>query len=209
MRKTSRIIAQIIQSAEDRVRSWHTIIKHGRFFEVTGVGDIIPLNVPSRWLVWIMEADEKSRAVYLREINSGIRKQIRKRDKTKAGMARNAAIKAVQAQRRSFRGKVEELDAAFQALWPEHWDRRPMKWVRGAYIPDRSRIAKRKNDDPSRDLNAFRDLTHRSPAGASPAEIRGRGPKNSVGRPRGRPKGSKSGPRVTARQGGRKIRTRK
>ena len=209
MRKTSRIIAQIIQSAEERVRSWHTIIKHGRFFVLTDVGDIVPWDAPARWLRWIAEADEESRRAYLREINSGIRKSLRRRDKTKAGMAHNAAIRAARAQQRDFREKVQELDAAFQELWPEHWDRRPMKWVRGAYIPDRSRIAKRKNDDPSRDLNAFRDLTHRSPAGASPAEIRGRGPKNSVGRPRGRPKGSKSGPRVTARQGGRKIRTRK
>jgi hypothetical protein len=152
------------------------------------------------------ERHEEVRAYVLRLDNSHYRGQLRKRDKTKAGMAEAAALERFQRDRRDFRKTVERAEATIQGA--SGW--RPMRWSRhGMFIVDEKKLSKRKNGSPSYDQNAGRDLTHRPPAGASPAEIRGRGPAVAAEpKPRGRPKGSVSGQRVTVRQGGRPIRKR-
>src|SRR5262249_22167678 len=152
------------------------------------------------------------RSSYLREINNGIRKQIRNRDKTKAGMRENAAIAAMVVRRRSVRGLVERLDARFQDLYPSH--RAPMKWERGVYIVDRKRLAKRKNGAPHFDRNAGRLGDPKDKLGMAPHEFHaielGRLAnlaRKAVPKKRG-PKGP-TGQRVTVRQGKRRIPKRK
>jgi hypothetical protein len=125
---------------------------------------MVPDDDPPRGPVDRLRAKAKvdRRAEEIRAYTLGLdashsRKQIRRRDKTKAGMAEQAAVEAAREDRKAFRAKVRAADRAvgeafaadrgtsFYVGIPPRW---PMQWVAGVYVPRRNE-GKRKRSLPN------------------------------------------------------------